>query len=261
MGFCSGDQIRRGAVWGLLTSTFVHSQIWHVAFNVYWLWVLGTRLEKAVGHFAWFAIFFGTAVFSSLAELAVAGTTGIGASGAAYGLFGFMWVTSNRFPEFKEVLDARTSFLFLVWLIGCVVMSLTGIWSMGNAAHVGGLIFGAGCGAWLVYKEQRQRITRGLAFISIVAIAAVLWAPWSSEWTSWRALRAHENGDYPAAIRWYRKSLQLGCDKAWCWHNMALAYHEMADDAHYKEAFSKLQALDPKAATNLESEIARDSSK
>jgi len=37
--------IWRGAYWALLTSAFVHVKFWHLAFNVYWLWVLGQPIS------------------------------------------------------------------------------------------------------------------------------------------------------------------------------------------------------------------------
>ncbi len=41
--FRSGDLGRH--YWALITSVFVHFALWHVAFNVYWLWVLGSQLR------------------------------------------------------------------------------------------------------------------------------------------------------------------------------------------------------------------------
>src|SRR5260370_41263524 len=44
-GCYPATKIRAGALWGFITSAFVHLELWHVAFNVYWLYVLGSRLE------------------------------------------------------------------------------------------------------------------------------------------------------------------------------------------------------------------------
>jgi membrane associated rhomboid family serine protease len=66
-----------GAYWGVLRGVFVHLALWHLAFNMYWLWVLGSRLELAIGHI-WFLVFFLTAGFvSSSFQLAVSDSTGI----------------------------------------------------------------------------------------------------------------------------------------------------------------------------------------
>jgi len=43
-------EIRRGQIWRLATSAFPHINFLHLAFNVYWLWVFGTAVERAFGH-------------------------------------------------------------------------------------------------------------------------------------------------------------------------------------------------------------------
>ena len=48
-GYLPADSIWNGGYWALITSACVHFALWHVAFNVYWLWVLGSRLERAIG--------------------------------------------------------------------------------------------------------------------------------------------------------------------------------------------------------------------
>src|SRR5438874_1684625 len=46
-----------GAYWGLLTSTIVHVEVWHLIFNLYWFWILGGILERAIGPARWLAFF------------------------------------------------------------------------------------------------------------------------------------------------------------------------------------------------------------
>ena len=72
-GCYPGSAIYDGAYWALLTSVFVHLELWHVAFNVYWLWVLGRPLEEAIGSLRFLALFVGAAIISSAAELAIIG--------------------------------------------------------------------------------------------------------------------------------------------------------------------------------------------
>ena len=38
-----------GAYWRLLTSAFLHVEIWHLAINMFSLWVLGPPLERLLG--------------------------------------------------------------------------------------------------------------------------------------------------------------------------------------------------------------------
>ena len=82
-GYLPADSIWNGGYWALVSSTFVHFALWHVAFNVYWLWVLGSRFEQAIGSLPFLAFFVVSAIVSSSFQLAVSDSTGIGASGVS----------------------------------------------------------------------------------------------------------------------------------------------------------------------------------
>src|SRR4051794_15366510 len=85
--------------WRLITSIFPHADIFHLAFNVYWIWVFGTLLEETFGHLAYAGIVLLLAAGSGAAELAVL-DGGVGLSGVGYGLFGMLFVLSRRDPRF-----------------------------------------------------------------------------------------------------------------------------------------------------------------
>src|SRR5262245_34414710 len=96
-----------GAEWdgkyqALLTSVFVHIEYWHIAGNLFWLWILGGQLEKAIGSLRWLAFFLTAAIVSSSIQLGVSSDRSIGASGVVYAIFGFMWATRNHFDSFKD---------------------------------------------------------------------------------------------------------------------------------------------------------------
>src|SRR5688500_18062279 len=48
-GYLPANSIWEGDYWALVTSAFVHLALWHLVFNVYWLWVLGSHMERAIG--------------------------------------------------------------------------------------------------------------------------------------------------------------------------------------------------------------------
>src|SRR5687768_9461977 len=91
-GYLPDRAIWEGAPWALVTSVFVHLEIWHIGFNVYWLWILGSCLERNIGSLRWLLFFIAAAWVSSAAELLFTGNSGIGMSGVGYALFGFGWV-------------------------------------------------------------------------------------------------------------------------------------------------------------------------
>ena len=146
-GYLSPNDIWDGKYWGLITSVFVHTQLWHIAFNVYWLWILGGALEHSIGHVYWLVFFIMAALVSSGIQFGASGSSGIGLSGVGYGMFGFMWVARDHYPEFQMILTKQIVILFVSWLIFCVVASFLHIMNVGNGAHIGGLLFGAGAAA------------------------------------------------------------------------------------------------------------------
>jgi GlpG protein len=251
-------KIRDGAYWALLTSVFVHLELWHLAFNVYWLYVLGSELERAIGSVRWLLFFIGAAVVSSGAELGFAGTTGIGASGVGYAIFGFMWITRKQFPTFAKVLTQSTIAMFFLWLVGCLVMTLSDAWHVGNAAHFSGLIFGVTVGAFWLYPARKHLLAGAVSLLIMAAIVPLFWAPWSSDWTVWRAIRAHRHGDFRSAVAWYKRGLKLGYNPIWCYKNMARAYFSLGDKPRFEETMATLRKLDQKAAWALEAETSGD---
>jgi len=235
-----------GKYWSLLTSVFVHLELWHLAFNLYWLWVLGGRLEKAIGPLRWLAFFLTAAVVSSSVQLAASGAGGIGASGVVYAIFGFMWAARNHFDAFKEALTKQTIVLFVAWLFICLGATLLNIWQVGNAAHFSGALFGIVVADIFVVKYKALVAKIAGAALLIASIVPLFWCPWSVHWVSKQAINAHIKGDYVTAIKFYRRSLELGQDPIWVYTNLAGVYEYTGDQANHEEALKKLQQLKEK---------------
>src|SRR5688572_13250495 len=115
-GFLPSQGVWDGGYWSLFSSAFVHLEVWHVAFNVYWLWILGRLAEREMGSLPYTLFLVGAAFVSSSIQLAVGGDTGIGASGIVYALFGLIWSGRRSVPAFAEGLSKRTAQLFWIWL-------------------------------------------------------------------------------------------------------------------------------------------------
>src|ERR1700678_3078112 len=111
--------IRRGQIWRIVTSALPHSNILHLAFNIYWTWVFGTLIEGTFGPIKTFAIYVLLAIAGNGAEYALL-IGGIGLSGVGYGMFGMLWVLSRRDSRFAGVIDRRLIRLFVAWYVLCV---------------------------------------------------------------------------------------------------------------------------------------------
>jgi membrane associated rhomboid family serine protease len=146
--------VTNGKWWLLITAGFLHGSIFHLLFNVYILWVIGSQLESIVGNIKFLIIYFVSLVGGSLASywFSPFGSYSIGASGAIFGLMGAMLVIGR-----KRNLDISqiTTLVVINVVIGFVLSGID--WR----AHLGGLAAGAFI-AWVLLnatslKEKNQR--------------------------------------------------------------------------------------------------------
>jgi len=251
-GYIPASDVWKGGWWALFTTAFVHLQIWHVGFNVYWLWILGRVLERGIGHVRWIALCLSAAFVSSAAQLAWSDQTGIGLSGVIYAFFGFMWVARRRWPEFTKVVHRDTIGIFVAWLALCIVLTRAGVWNVGNAAHMVGLLYGSllGMGAALASRRTAALIASGALVAASVGV--LFYAPWSPTWTAGRAYALHASKDYAAAERRYVRALDLGVDPAWVWGNLARLYQATGEKEKYEQALAQLRGISPAAAREVD---------
>lgn len=186
--------------WSLLTSSFLHADVLHLAFNCYWMWRLGQVLEQEVSHVSYATLILVTTLFSSLAEFAVMGQIGIGMSGMVYGVFGFMLVGRDRHPVFRRVINSNTITLFFVWLVLCFALTHSKIMPVANFAHLGGLAAGVLSGLAAGGRRFGKGLFAVLAVLLLAAFIPLFWAPWHDNWHFVRALRLLEKNDVANAL-------------------------------------------------------------
>lgn len=136
-------EIRHGQVWRLVTPIFLHLDILHLIFNVWWVKDLGAAVELAYGrrHMIWLCLVL--AVASNLIQYIFSGPGFGGMSGVVYGLFGFIWMRSRTDPSAPIQLPPFTIVFMLAWFFLCFFNVIP---SIANGTHVGGLMFGTGWG-------------------------------------------------------------------------------------------------------------------
>ncbi len=180
-----------GQWWRLLTAMFLHAGLVHLAFNGYFLWVIGRVTELVFGPLAYALIYFGSGLIASMVSLYwQPDVVSVGASGALFGVFGaFLGITLRRRdrlpPEFvKQV--RRNAFI----LIGINLAIGLGVPNIDMAAHIGGLAGGFGIG-WLLARlvekpsrspaEHRRLRARAVAIVgsltATLLLAGALLAP------------------------------------------------------------------------------------
>ncbi len=148
-----------GDWWRLITCTFLHFGIIHLAMNMYSLYMVGIYLEPMLGKIRYVAAYLATGILASLASLwwHTEPSNSAGASGAVFGMYGVFLalLTTNLIPK-----QVRQS---LLGSIGIFVMynlfyGMKG--GVDNAAHIGGLLSGIAIGyiyALSIKKEKEGR--------------------------------------------------------------------------------------------------------
>ena len=255
-GYLPAVAIWSGKYWALLSSVFVHRELLHFVFNVYWLWALGGAMERAIGPLRLTAFVVTSAIVSSGIELAVSGSPGIGASGVGYAMFGFMWLARERVDEFKKTVPKQVVVLFFGWGVICILGTLIKTMHIANAAHISGLLFGAAVAMAFVLRKRVVLMAAGLGCLILVAVVPLFWCPWNANWASKQGYDAHLRHDYATAIGWYQRTIDLNGDSIWAVENMARAYRSLGNQSKYDEALNRLRLLDPRAAQQLEHDVA-----
>jgi membrane associated rhomboid family serine protease len=128
--------LAEGEWWRLLTAAFLHAGIFHLAMNMFILYLIGTPLEMALGRGRYAAIYFVSALAGSAGALLLSpGAITVGASGAIFGIFGAAIVL-----ERQGVYALGGSIVGLVILNLIITFTIPGI-SVGG--HLGGFAGGA----------------------------------------------------------------------------------------------------------------------
>jgi GlpG protein len=135
---------KHGQVWRLVTPIFLHANVLHLVFNMFWLFDLGSMIETRRGSLFLLVMVLVTAATSNLAQyyLGHFGTPNPlfgGMSGVNYALFGYAWMKGKFQPHHGIGVAPQTVTVMLFWLVLCMT-GLVG--PVANVAHVVGLLGG-----------------------------------------------------------------------------------------------------------------------
>ena len=244
-------EIRRGQLWRLVTSIFPHLDILHLAFNLYWLWVLGTPVERVYGHTKTLLLFALFAFGSNSLDFAF-DRGGVGLSGVGYGLFGLLCVLSDRDERFRGAIDQRTVKLFIGWFVICIITTVTHTFPVANVAHGAGAILGALVGLAIMLPGRRFPLVASIVAIVLFGLwGATLGRPIlnlsgkagfeEAKW-GYDALLANKNLE---AVRWLRDAVKLQPKDSTYWFDLGIAYHRLGNMPAAITAYQRAHELDP----------------
>ena len=158
-------------LWTFLTSIFMHAGVFHLFANMLSLLSLGSLVERLIGPKRYLLFYILSGLFagvlfvlSSLVLTSDAGLYAVGASGALFGLVGFLIIITPDLPLYVMFIPipvkmkyAGPGILIILWLI-----SVAGNIPIGNTAHLGGLVAGLIYGLYMKkkYKNKAKMISR-----------------------------------------------------------------------------------------------------
>ena len=151
----TGEQVIGGIaprfqLWQLVSYGFLHGGMFHLLFNLYALWLFGSRIEQAWGSKAFVIYYFVCVIGAALVQLLVSSQSGdiyptLGASGGVYGLllaFALTFPNERLMLLFPPVI-IKAKWLVLIFAVIELYAGVTGTMAgIAHFAHLGGMLFG-----------------------------------------------------------------------------------------------------------------------
>ncbi len=229
------------------SSLFLHGDIYHIAFNMLFLWIFGSPVEERIGSKNFLLYYFGgglaAGVLGTVMEMIArpdSTVPGIGASGAISAIMA-LFLYRCFYAKLKMVispilLPRQVSIpvipLVLLWFFQDVAMGIVSLkvqTGVGHWAHVGGFAFGIAIGRWKRYGHEGQ-----------------------VEQLRGKVLKKLAGGGWEAAEQDLLKLLKKAPDDPEVNHDLARLYAEKGDaeaaSRHYAAAANRFFAIQPLAA-------------
>jgi membrane associated rhomboid family serine protease/Tfp pilus assembly protein PilF len=229
------------------TSLFLHGDIYHIAFNMLFLWIFGSPVEERIGSKAFLLFYFGGGLASGVLGTVMewvarpdSTVPGIGASGAISTIMA-LFLYRCFYARLKMVispilLPRQVSIpvipLVLLWFFQNVLMGFVSLHvqtGVGHWAHVGGFVFGIAIGRWKRYGHEGQ----------VEQLRA-------------RVLKKLEDGGWEAAEKDLLKLLRKAPDDPEVNHDLARLYAEKKDigaaERHFTVAAQRFFPTQPLTA-------------
>ena len=134
--------------WRIVTYLFLHNDIWHILFNMLWLYWMGKQVELEVGSRTFSSLYFLSGIGGALLNLLLSGMMGanpvIGASGAVYGVMVAFAMLHPNAPIMLFLLPPIPAKYVITGLILIDVVLIGEKSAVARLVHVGGALSGFG---------------------------------------------------------------------------------------------------------------------
>jgi membrane associated rhomboid family serine protease len=145
------DGVAQGEYWRLLTSTFLHFGVVHIALNMYCLFLLGPALENAFGRLRFAALYLLSGLSGAAASYAFGpeNEQAAGASGAVFGLFAAYYILERKRGGDVTQIATTIAINLAISFVASAYIDWRG--------HVGGMVGGALLALALVHAPEGRR--------------------------------------------------------------------------------------------------------
>jgi rhomboid protease GluP len=226
-----GPLTASGDWWRLLTASFLHFGILHLALNMFAFFFIGTYLESTLGKLRYITLYVCCAALAGLASLCwhKEPVNSAGATGVVFGMYGAFLALLTM-----KLISKKTSRLFLLSILIFLLYNLISGITKGIdlASHTGGLVSGMVIGylfAFSLNREKKQQPTLWLApaiiVISIIICGWFLQRNKVSDDVRTAILRDIKNDNYPDVDRFHDLYEQFVVVQ----HDALQIYHQYGD--------------------------------
>jgi membrane associated rhomboid family serine protease len=168
-GALFGPAVAAGEWWRIVTAGFLHAGILHLAFNMYFLYFLGTLMEPEIGKLRFGIIYVVSLLGGSFGALLLSrpDAVTVGASGAVFGMMGAAIIGMRA-----RGIDPMQSGLGMTLVLNLGITFLIPGISIGG--HIGGLVAGGVVGYLMFEIAERRRSTLAPVLGACIAMAVAL---------------------------------------------------------------------------------------
>jgi rhomboid protease GluP len=152
--------------WTLISASFLHGGILHIAFNMMALYQLGPFVLREFGFHRFINLYIITGICGFALSVLFGVPFTIGASASICGLIGaIIYFGKSRGDRYGDIIYKEA----IGWVVGLVVFGLL-FSGINNWAHGGGILSGIGLAYLMGYKDNKQES----AWIKLLAYAFIL---------------------------------------------------------------------------------------
>ncbi len=167
-GALFGPAVADGDWWRIVTAGFLHANLLHLAFNMYFLYFLGQLLEPEIGRARFAAVYFVSLLGGSFGALLLSpDAVTVGASGAVFGMMGAAIIAMRA-----RGIDPMQSGLGMTLVLNLGITFLIPGISIGG--HIGGLLAGGIVGLLMFEVADRRRMSLTPVLGACVALGVAL---------------------------------------------------------------------------------------